>query len=86
MLHMNTNKVGNGMYQYYDYSKTSPKTTNKKTTTTKKKFDKDGRVVSETTTIYEEVVTTYDYPYYYTTNTRPLGEVKYGSSSSLTEH
>jgi len=82
---MNTNKEnrGIGMYQYYDYSKTPPRTTNKKTTTTKKKFDEEGRVVSETTTVYEEVVTTYDPPLY-TTNAS-VGEVKYGSSSYSTE-
>ena len=74
---MNTNKVS-GMW---NNGTVSPKTTTKKTTTTKKKFDKEGKVVSETVTVYEETVTTYDYPnYVYTTNspgTMPLGEVTY---------
>jgi hypothetical protein len=73
---MNTNNVAQGLWN----SGNSPRTTTTKKTTTKKKFDKDGRVVSETTTVVEESVTTYNYPYTYTNapNTVRLGDVKYG--------
>ena len=80
---MNTNAVSSSWYGY-----SSPKTTTKKTTTTKKKFDKDGKVVSETTTVVEESVTTYDYPVVTHTNATDVPrtgnlDVKYGRSNSV---
>ena len=82
LLHMtiNTGLYGTGY--------TQPKTTTKKTTTTKKKFDKDGKIISETTTIVEESVTTYEQKDYIFTNTPKIThggtdyKIKYGRSAS----
>jgi hypothetical protein len=83
MLHM-TNGIG-----LYGTGYTQPKTTTKKTTTTKKKFDKDGKIVSETTTVVEESVTTYEHKDYIFTNSPTIthgttdNKIKYGRSNTL---
>lgn len=65
---MADNKMAVAGSQSWGNGYNTPKTTTTKTTKTKKKFDKDGKVVSETTTIVEESVTTYDWPNYTVTN------------------
>jgi hypothetical protein len=80
-----TTPKNNGLVSYGTTGYTQPKTTTKKTTTTKKKFDKDGRVVSETTTVVEESVTTYEHKDYIFTNTPTITnlDVKYGRSNTV---